>query len=54
MRTYTKKEIAAKLKVTTKTIENMVADHRLPDPLPLRKCPLQWDANAIDQIADAN
>lgn len=54
MRTYTKKEIAAILVISTKTVENMVADHRLPDPLPLRKCPLRWDANAIDQIANAN
>lgn len=54
METYTKKEIAVLLGVSTKTVENMVADHRLPDPLPLRKCPLVWNADAIDQIADAN
>ncbi len=54
MRTYTKKEVAGILGVTTKTVENMVADHRLPDPLPLRKCPLQWNADAIDQVAEAN
>lgn len=54
MKTYTKKEIAGIFDVTTKTIENMVAGHRLPDPLPLRKCPLRWNADAIDEIKEAN
>jgi len=54
MRTYTKKEIATLLGVSTVTVENMVRDGRLPNPLPLHKNPKRWNADAIDQIKAAN
>lgn len=59
MNTYNKKQVARKLGVSTNTVGRMVADNRLPDPLPRKsldtcKSPWLWDASAIDEIAEAN
>lgn len=57
--TYNKKQVAEVLGVSTKTVERMVQDHRLPDPLPRKSLDNSqsawlWDKSAIDEIAEAN
>lgn len=54
MRTYTKQEIAELIDRSTKTVERMVKDGRLPKPLPLHRYFQNWDADAVDELLRAN
>jgi predicted DNA-binding transcriptional regulator AlpA len=59
MQTYTKKEVARILGVSTRTVDRMRLDNRLPAPLPRKSldtvtAPWLWDKSVIDAIAEAN
>lgn len=57
--TYTKKQVAVLLGVSTRTVDRMRVDCRLPDPLPRKSLdrstsPWLWDAGVIDEIKANN
>ena len=52
MRTYDKKKIAALLGISKQTLWNWGRKGRfvLPDPVGLRRWPIQYDADVIDKM----
>lgn len=49
---YTDKEIAAKLKVSLRSVHNFAADGRLPPPLKFRTFGLRWRGIDLKLILD--